>query len=62
MSVIESRISNRNAEFQQNRDAMVLLVDDLNAKVAAIAEGGVNARAQNISIAANCYRVNGLSA
>ena len=40
MSVIESRISNRNIEFQQNRDAMQLLVDDLNAKVAVIAEGG----------------------
>ena len=49
MSVIESRISNRNAEFQQNRDAMGLLVDDLNAKVAAIAEGGgERARAKHL--------------
>ena len=49
MSVIESRISNRNAEFQQNRDAMGLLVDDLNAKVAAIVEGGgERARAKHL--------------
>ncbi len=40
MSVIDSKISNRASEFQQNRDAMQALVDDLRAKVAAITEGG----------------------
>ena len=40
MSVIESRISNRNAEFQQNQAAMLELVDDLRAKVASISQGG----------------------
>jgi 3-methylcrotonyl-CoA carboxylase beta subunit len=40
MSIIESRISSRSAEFQQNRSAMLALVDDLQAKVAVIAAGG----------------------
>ncbi len=40
MSIIESRISNRSAEFQQNRESMQALVADLNARVAAIAAGG----------------------
>jgi len=40
MSIIESRISNRTTEFQQNRAAMLALVDDLHAKVATISAGG----------------------
>ena len=40
MSIIESRISNRNADFQQNREAMQALVDDLREKVAEISLGG----------------------
>ena len=40
MSIIESKISNRTAEFQQNRTAMLALVDDLHAKVATISSGG----------------------
>jgi 3-methylcrotonyl-CoA carboxylase beta subunit len=40
MSIIESKISNRTAEFQQNRTAMLALVDDLHAKVATISAGG----------------------
>ncbi len=40
MSILESKISNRNADFQQNRAAMLELVDDLRAKVATIAQGG----------------------
>jgi len=40
MSIIESRISNRTAEFQQNRSAMLALVDDLHARVAVISAGG----------------------
>ncbi len=50
MSVIESRISSRNAEFLQNREAMLALVDDLNAKVTAIAQGGGEAaRAKHLA-------------
>jgi 3-methylcrotonyl-CoA carboxylase beta subunit len=49
MSVIESRISNRNADFRQNREAMLALVDDLKAKVAQIAQGGgERARAKHL--------------
>jgi len=40
MSVIESRVSSRAAEFQQNRDAMLALVDDLRARAEVIAMGG----------------------
>ncbi len=40
MSVIESHISNRSAEFQQNRDAMQALVDDLRARIENISLGG----------------------
>ncbi len=40
MSIIESRISSRSAEFQQNRDAMLELVDDLHTRVETIALGG----------------------
>jgi 3-methylcrotonyl-CoA carboxylase beta subunit len=40
MSIIESKISNRTAEFQQNRTAMLALVDDLHARVATISAGG----------------------
>ena len=50
MSIIESKISNRHAEFQQNRDAMQALVDDLDARVALIAEGGGEAaRARHLA-------------
>ena len=49
MSIIESKISSRNAEFVQNREAMRALVDDLHAKVATIAEGGgERARAKHL--------------
>jgi len=40
MSILESRISNRGAEFEQNRAAMQALVEDLRAQTAAIAAGG----------------------
>jgi 3-methylcrotonyl-CoA carboxylase beta subunit len=40
MSILESRISNRSTEFEQNQAAMQALVDDLHAKTAAIAAGG----------------------
>jgi len=40
MSIIESKISSRSAEFLHNREAMQALVDDLRQTVAAIAEGG----------------------
>jgi 3-methylcrotonyl-CoA carboxylase beta subunit len=40
MSIIESKISSRSAEFQQNRTAMRALVDDLHVRVATIATGG----------------------
>ena len=40
MSVIESRISSRGAEFAANRDVMLALVEDLRAKSATIAQGG----------------------
>jgi 3-methylcrotonyl-CoA carboxylase beta subunit len=50
MSVIDSRISSRNAEFLQNREAMLALVDDLNAKVTVIAQGGGEAaRAKHLA-------------
>jgi 3-methylcrotonyl-CoA carboxylase beta subunit len=50
MSVIESRISSRSAEFQQNRDAMLELVDDLHTRVETIAlGGGERARAKHLS-------------
>ena len=49
MSIIESRISNRNADFQQNREAMQGLVDDLKARVAGISlGGGERARARHL--------------
>ncbi len=40
MSVLESHVSNRSAEFEQNRDAMQALVDDLHARVEDISLGG----------------------
>jgi len=40
MSIIESRISSRSAEFQQNRESMQALVDDLQSQVETIARGG----------------------
>ena len=40
MSLIESRISQRSSDFQQNRDAMLKSVEDLRLKSAAIAAGG----------------------
>jgi 3-methylcrotonyl-CoA carboxylase beta subunit len=40
MSAIESRISSRSADFQQNREAMQTLVDELRTQTAKIAEGG----------------------
>ncbi|TNF86770.1 MAG: methylcrotonoyl-CoA carboxylase, partial [Gammaproteobacteria bacterium] len=40
MSIIESRISNRSAEFQQNQAAMRALVEDLRLQVEGISRGG----------------------
>ena len=40
MSVIESRVNARNAEFEENHDAMTALVEDLRAKVVEISRGG----------------------
>ena len=40
MSILESGISNRGAEFEQNRAAMQALVEDLREKTAAIDAGG----------------------
>ncbi len=40
MSIIESRISSRAVEFQQNREAMLEIVADLRAHVETIAAGG----------------------
>ncbi|WP_044531599.1 carboxyl transferase domain-containing protein [Herbaspirillum sp. B65] len=40
MPQIESKLNPRSEEFQHNRQAMQVLVDDLRQKVAAIAEGG----------------------
>ncbi len=49
MSVIESRVSSRAAEFQQNRDAMLALVADLRARAEVIAlGGGERARAKHL--------------
>jgi 3-methylcrotonyl-CoA carboxylase beta subunit len=49
MSVIESRISNRSADFQLNYESMQALVDDLDARIAGIAEGGgERARAKHL--------------
>ncbi len=43
MPAIESRLSPRDATFAANRDAMRALVDDLNAKLAAVEQGGGDA-------------------
>ena len=43
MSIIESRISNRSAEFVENRTAMQALVDDLREQTAIISRGGGDA-------------------
>ncbi|MDJ0778837.1 MAG: carboxyl transferase domain-containing protein [Gammaproteobacteria bacterium] len=40
MSILESRISSRSAEFGENRAAMLALVDDLRAQAQAISQGG----------------------
>ncbi|QJQ03699.1 carboxyl transferase domain-containing protein [Herbaspirillum rubrisubalbicans] len=40
MPQIESKLNPRSEEFQHNRQAMQVLVDDLRQKVAAIAQGG----------------------
>jgi 3-methylcrotonyl-CoA carboxylase beta subunit len=50
MPVIESRLDPRDATFVQNRDAMAALVADLQAKVAAIEQGGgETARARHVA-------------
>jgi 3-methylcrotonyl-CoA carboxylase beta subunit len=50
MPVIESRLDPRDATFAQNRDAMAALVADLQAKVAAIEQGGgETARARHVA-------------
>jgi 3-methylcrotonyl-CoA carboxylase beta subunit len=49
MSVIDSRINGRGAEFAENRAAMAALVEDLRARVAVIAQGGdEQARAKHL--------------
>ena len=50
MSVIESRVKARSAEFEENRAAMAALVDDLRARTAEIALGGdERARAKHLA-------------
>jgi 3-methylcrotonyl-CoA carboxylase beta subunit len=45
MPQIESKLNPRGEEFKANAAAMQALVDDLRAKVAAVAEGGGQAAA-----------------
>jgi 3-methylcrotonyl-CoA carboxylase beta subunit len=40
MTILESRLDPRSADFQANADAMRQIVDDLRARIAAIAQGG----------------------
>src|SRR5450830_1330224 len=50
MPQLESKLNPRSEEFQQNANTLNLLVDDLRAKVAAIAEGGGEAaRAKHVA-------------
>jgi len=50
MPVIESRLDPRDATFAKNREAMAALVADLEAKVAAIEQGGgETARARHVA-------------
>ncbi len=49
-SIIQSKLSPNSADFQQNAQAMQLLVDDLKSKLAVIAKGGSDtARAKHIA-------------
>jgi 3-methylcrotonyl-CoA carboxylase beta subunit len=49
MSVLEAKLNPRSEEFKANAAAMRALVDDLNAKLAKIAEGGgADARAKHL--------------
>ena len=49
MSVLEAKLNPRTEEFKANAAAMRALVDDLNAKLAKIAEGGgADARAKHL--------------
>jgi 3-methylcrotonyl-CoA carboxylase beta subunit len=56
MPQIESKLNPRGEEFKANAAAMQALVDDLRAKVAAVAEGGGQAAAPSMSRAASCCR------
>ena len=50
MPVIESRLDPRDATFAKNREAMAALVADLEAKVAAVEQGGgETARARHVA-------------
>ena len=50
MTMIDSLLDHRSAEFQANRSAMELLVADLRAKLAAVAMGGgEKARARHVA-------------
>ena len=40
MTILESKLNPRSDDFKANAAAMQLIVDDLKAKVAKIAEGG----------------------
>jgi 3-methylcrotonyl-CoA carboxylase beta subunit len=48
MTLVDTKLNPRSAEFQANASAMRTLVDDLHARVAIVAEGGgANARARH---------------
>ncbi|NVK88107.1 MAG: methylcrotonoyl-CoA carboxylase, partial [Gammaproteobacteria bacterium] len=46
MSIIQSKINNRSAEFKANAEKMTALVDDLRDKMAVISDGGGEERNQ----------------
>ncbi|OYU97966.1 MAG: methylcrotonoyl-CoA carboxylase, partial [Burkholderiales bacterium PBB5] len=50
MAVLHSKLNPRSDDFRANAAAMALLVDDLNAQLARIAEGGgADARAKHLA-------------
>jgi 3-methylcrotonyl-CoA carboxylase beta subunit len=50
MPALASQLSVRSEEFRLNAEAMRLLVDDLNAKLAKVAQGGGDAaRAKHVA-------------
>ena len=53
MAVLQSKLNPRSEEFKSNAAAMRALVDDLNARLARIVEGGgAEARAAEVAMAA----------